>query len=124
MPKIPQITGVLNNLVAIFALAIAGGIVNASAHGELQHWTMLWEVFKDSALYGIVAVCAWIGFKSPLAKSLISQGELQNLVDQSKAQNSPVTKQAVALAAEVAKQEVQLAESHNVEINVKSSTEK
>ena len=67
---IPQLKNTVGILFAIVVVSLCGGIVNASLHGELRSFKDFPAAILDSLLPAVLMAIGWLGFKSPLAKTV------------------------------------------------------
>lgn len=67
---IPQLKNTLAILAAIVIVSMCGGIINASLHGELRNFKDFPAAILDALLPAVLLAIGWLGFKSPLAKTV------------------------------------------------------
>ena len=67
MPKIPQISGPVKNVILILVMGPIGGVALASMGGELHSWSDIPKALNHGAFMSIGIAAGWIFLKSPWA---------------------------------------------------------
>ncbi len=66
----PQIKSIPRIMCAIACVSLAGGVWNASIHGELHGLADWNKAARDGLSYGLVMTCGWIYLRSPWARDV------------------------------------------------------
>lgn len=68
--NVPQLKNTIGILFAIVVVSLCGGLVNASLHGELRGFKDFPAAILDALMPAVLLAIGWLGFKSPLAKTV------------------------------------------------------